>query len=133
MDAALTGRAVALTLPWPPAALSPNARTHYMVKARAVRGYRQDAFVMACATRVESQDWRALSAPVALLVTFYAPDRRARDTDNLIASLKPAIDGIVQSGLLVADDTEALRWEEPLFVLGGKPGRVEVRLREVGE
>ena len=126
-----SARTVTLSLPWPPASLSPNARVHWALKARAVKGYRQDAFVTARAYRAGSPDWRALSPPVALLVAFYAPDRRPRDTDNLIASLKAGIDGIVQSGLLVSDDTEALRWEEPIFVLGAKPGKVELRLREV--
>ena len=29
------------TLPWPPKELSPNARLHYMAKARAKKAYRQ--------------------------------------------------------------------------------------------
>ena len=126
------GRSVELTLPWPAQALSPNARVHWRVKAGVVKTARETAFVVTRQYRAVSADWRALTPPVALAVTFYAPDRHARDTDNLIASLKPSIDGIVLAGLLPGGDTtEALRWEEPLFVLGGKPGKVTLRLREI--
>lgn len=124
-------RTVTLTLPWPAAALSPNARVHWAVKAKAAREAKQTAFVVARQYRATSHDWRGLAPPVALLVTFYAPDRKARDTDNLIASLKAGIDGLVQSGLLTGDDTTALRWGEPLFVLGAAPGKVTLTLREV--
>ncbi|GAI20459.1 unnamed protein product, partial [marine sediment metagenome] len=41
-------------------------------------------------------------------LTFIFPQQRRRDRDNLLASFKPGLDGIVDSGLLLDDDAEHL-------------------------
>ena len=38
-----------------------------------------------------------IATPVKFSITFYCPDRRRRDIDNLLASLKPSLDGIAQA------------------------------------
>jgi crossover junction endodeoxyribonuclease RusA len=91
---------VTFTLPLPPRSLSPNARQHYMAKARDTKEYR---------TRAKVEGWKipASNRPgwteaIATTVVF-APNRRRRDRDNLLASLKSAFDGLVDAGIL-ADD-----------------------------
>jgi crossover junction endodeoxyribonuclease RusA len=92
---------VTFTLPLPPRELSPNARVHWAKKAKATRDYRYDAKV---------EGWRVVPASqrpgwteaIATTVVF-APNRRRRDRDNLLASLKSAFDGLVDAGIL-ADD-----------------------------
>jgi Holliday junction resolvase RusA-like endonuclease len=41
-------------------------------------------------------------------VTFVVPDKRRRDLDNLVSSVKPQMDGIVDAGILRDDSLEVL-------------------------
>lgn len=83
-----------LTLPWPPRALSPNIRhAHWSVLARAKRLYRT-----ACALTARQQGASQLTAPeAAISLTFVPPDRRHRDLDNCIASMKAGLDGLADA------------------------------------
>jgi len=61
-----------------------------------------------------------LVPPYKLTLTIYPPDKRRRDTDNVIAALKASLDGVA-AGLGVDDAlfrNYAVWWEEP--VRGGK-------------
>lgn len=91
-----------LTLPWPLAALSPNTRhSHWSQLARAKARYRA-----ACAMTASSQGARPIKATeLAVSLVFVPPDRRARDLDNLIASMKSGLDGLAD--VLCIDDS---RW-----------------------
>lgn len=77
-------------LAWPPAALNPNARVHFMALAAAKKAYRQD-----CAWQAKSQGAKQIAAEaLKLRITFVPPDRRHRDLDNMLASIKSGLDGI---------------------------------------
>lgn len=91
-----------LTLPWPPRALNPNTRhAHWSKLATAKRRYRA-----ACAIAARSQGVGATQAKeIAVSLVFVPPDRRARDLDNLIASMKAGLDGLAD--VLELDDS---RW-----------------------
>ena len=87
-------------LPWPTSDLSPNARGHWAIKARAKKAYRT-----ACAAQARSQGLtRSASERVHLKITFVPPNRRARDLDNLLASLKSGLDGLCD--VLGVDDAK---------------------------
>lgn len=114
-----------ISLPWPSAKLSPNARLHW----RAKIGPKQDAKRIAAWTTIAApgfaalrDDLRASTGPVPVTITFFPPDRRHRDDDNMIASFKAARDGIADA--LCVDD----RRFRPTYAFGdpAKPGRVEV-------
>lgn len=81
-----------LVLPWPPKILSPNARPHWAVKARAVKAYRAGCYLLAKGFPVTFG-----AGDIPLTVTFCPPDARRRDRDNLIASMKAGMDGIAQA------------------------------------
>ena len=84
---------IAITAP-----LNMNARDHWAVKASKVRTIRESVAWMCRASRVpaSSHVWVTL---------YYVPKvQRRRDADNLVATLKPACDGIVDAGV-VEDDT----------------------------
>lgn len=100
-----------ITLPWPPRQLSPNARhAHWSTLARAKRRYRST-----CAVLAHFQGARTIDAPeLSVSLTFCPPDRRARDMDNCIASLKSGLDGLAD--ILGVDDS---RWT--LVVSMGEP------------
>lgn len=84
-----------LTLTWPNRALHPNARTHWRAKAQHVRAARNDAYVIARAA-----GWHMLQLPdgrLHLWMDFFPPDRRHRDDDGLLASMKAARDGLADA------------------------------------
>jgi len=83
-----------VTLPWPPKDLSPNARRHYMAHARAKKKYREACRILALAAGV-----KALAGAERLHVelTFYPPDRRPRDQDNMLAAMKSGLDGLADA------------------------------------
>lgn len=84
----------------PDADLSPNARTHHMVRARKIRQLRQ---FVGWSARVDAPA-RPIEGPVAMTVTIGWPKRRpGMDLDNATSCLKGPIDGIVDAGFLVDD------------------------------
>lgn len=87
-----------VVLPWPPKALSPNARTHWRAKAPVTAAYKRAcrALAMEAGLRVP-EDVDSDSQRLHLWLEFYPPDRRARDDDNMIASFKAGRDGIAQA------------------------------------
>lgn len=111
-----------LVLLWPDKALSPNARVHWAKKAKAAKCYRNHAFV--------NCRMKKLSAPETIgklhvWIDFYPPDKRRRDSDNLLASIKNALDGIAEA--LGVDDSRFVchPWIKDQV---GKDGAVRVRI-----
>ena len=87
-------------LPWPTKYLSPNASGYWAVKARAKKAYRT-----LCAWQAKSQGLTRLDAErLHLKITFVPPNRRARDLDNMLASLKSGLDGLCD--VLGVDDSK---------------------------
>lgn len=113
--------ALHLTLPWPPADLSPNARGHWSKLARAKKAYRA-----ACAWTAKEQGARKVEADaLAVRITFVPPDRRARDTDNMLASIKAGLDGLAD--VLGVDDS---RWTLTIARADEVGGMVRVEVRD---
>lgn len=81
---------IELVLPWPPRDLSPNARIHWRKKAPITKAYKEACWALAKQSGITVPD----SPRIALWLTFYPPDRRARDDDNIIASFKAGRDGL---------------------------------------
>ena len=105
--------AVSLDLPWPPADLNPNRARglHWGARREASAVYRRECFVVAHQAilgRIRHSHNLPLPAPVSATVTFWMPDRRRRDLDNLLAAMKPAWDGLVDAGLLADDNADQL-------------------------
>lgn len=79
-------------LPWPPKEVHPNFRTKkHMVKAKATKLYRSLSAWEAKAWGVKPA---APDSGISVEYVFVPPDKRRRDWDGLIASLKAAQDGI---------------------------------------
>ncbi len=92
-----------IELPWPPKALSPNARVHWAQLARARKQYRMLAFVLACKAGVLGGQVKGVGR-LKVALTFYPPVMRHRDKDNLLASMKAALDGLADA--LLVDDRQ---------------------------
>lgn len=90
-----------ITLPWMDKRLSPNARLHWRAKV----GPKQAAKIAAGWLAHDAAKGfhgalgalRANDEPIPMTITFYPPDKRHRDDDNMIASFKAARDGIADA------------------------------------
>lgn len=81
-----------LYLPWPPSALSPNARVHWAVLSRHKNKLRQAAKVeTTLQKRGQTLD---VDAELHMTLIFVRPNKRSYDRDNLVARAKAAIDGM---------------------------------------
>lgn len=81
----------AVTLPWPDPKLSPNAREDRRAIAGIRKAQKDTAFWLA---KNSGLSFPHLSEGFHVRVTFHPPDRRRRDLDNMLASVKSALDGI---------------------------------------
>ena len=93
--------AVTVTLSLPPPELRSNwrSRSHWP-KTRATKKHRREAHVLTLlALGGQKPMWKDATAAVS----FFFADRGYRDKINLNMSLKAAIDGIVDAGLLLDD------------------------------
>lgn len=110
-----------ITLPWPSADLSPNARKHYMRHSSAKKRAKRDGFFAAKASKV----YPAPDGRISIELHFWPPVERRRDEDNLIARMKAPLDGIAAA--LGVDDSR-FKIREVHIHRAQAPGRVEVRL-----
>lgn len=110
-----------IVLAWPDKVLSPNARAHYHAKAKVAKAYREAAyermmgFIIADAHGENDERWN----PQHLSITFYPPDKRKRDLDNMLSSIKAGLDGIADA-LGVNDERFALTIRKGDPVKGGQ-------------
>lgn len=105
--------------------LSLNGRQHHMVKARAVAQVRKDVQVLARAAKIPALDRISVEL-------HYAPrDSRRRDALNLVATLKPCEDGIVDAGVVPDDTAEFVVPTMPVIdPPTGTQGRLYLLIRE---
>jgi Holliday junction resolvase RusA-like endonuclease len=119
---------VKITLPWPSAKLNPNQSKgrHWGATTALRKGARSDAFALT----YQAMSVRQFLCPgpvgtVPLTITFVQPDKRARDRDNLLAALKPSLDGMADA--LGVNDSQF----EPITIrreYGARPGCVVVEV-----
>lgn len=119
-----------ITLPWPDPKLNPNQSkgTHWSVAVALRRKARADAYWITREALVQEAAQKHVPMPVggtlALDITFVLPSKQQRDLDNLLAALKPSLDGVADC--LGVNDTRF----EPITIRrqygGSKPGSVVV-------
>ena len=80
-------------LPWPPKELSPNANLHWAKKAKYKKAYRHTCWVLTLESKVKV----STDGKIPITVTFYPPDKRHRDADNMVASIKAGLDGVADA------------------------------------
>jgi crossover junction endodeoxyribonuclease RusA len=91
--------------------LSPNKRLHHMAFYHAKNIAKEESHL-----RVLEQGRPRVPMPQAhITITWVAKDKRRRDIDNLFASMKPYIDGLVAASVIADDSadhvTYSLRYE----------------------
>jgi crossover junction endodeoxyribonuclease RusA len=98
VTASPTGTTHRMTLPWTRPPLTANQRLHWAQRHRATTEVRQTVGWLARATAIPA------GAHATVTLTWAPGDRRRRDADNLVPTLKAACDGLVDAGV-VPDDT----------------------------
>ncbi|MGK9222045.1 MULTISPECIES: hypothetical protein [unclassified Microbacterium] len=83
---------------WAKAPLSMNYRMHHHVKAKITADLRAQAAARAASFPA--------SRHVEVQLTWVVTDKRRRDEENIVATLKPLCDGLVDAGV-VPDDVPA--------------------------
>lgn len=79
-------------LPWPPSVLSPNGSVgHWTKRSLPKAQYRRQ-----CAWVAKKYNLKLDPVNIPISIVFYPPDKRRRDLDNLLASIKGGIDGICE-------------------------------------
>ncbi len=118
-----------IVFPWPDLGkLSPNSRIHWAPRARAKKSARENAYLL-----TKKAGWHRIAWPkgrLAVWIDFYAPDRRRRDVDNLLASCKAVLDGIADA--MGVDDRRFVPYPF-LHDEARKPGEVRIRITEIPE
>lgn len=120
----LSGKSYVFELPWPSPKLSPNSREHWSKVARLKRAYR--ARCRAIGVSVGLGYLKGSENAVSVHLTFFPPDAKRRDMDNMLASMKAGLDGLADA--MGVDDSKwriAMEVAEP-----EKGGLVLVEVRE---
>jgi crossover junction endodeoxyribonuclease RusA len=102
-----------LELPWPAKELSPNFRGHWSTVAKAKKAYRLKCSQIGLAHGLHLANKKPTSVKVHLI--FCQPDHRARDWDNMLASMKSGLDGLADA--MGVDDS---KWR-PTFDVADDP------------
>ncbi len=122
---------VTVSLPIPDRCLSPNARSHWAIRSKAAKRQHAVAF---CETAevlhdltihggtISRRDFRS-AATLGVRCRWLFRDRRRRDADNLLASMKHAFDGIAKA--IEVDDRIFVHWPAVVGYDRERP-RVEV-------
>lgn len=84
-----------LILPWPTKNLSPNSRAHWAKKAKEKKAARETARLLAIQAGWHLEEWP--EGKLAVWIDGFPPDKRHRDTDNFLSSLKASLDGVADA------------------------------------
>ncbi len=90
-----------------------NARRHWRAIAADNRTWKANVLIVALDRKHSWEQahglrWRPLRL-CTLNVIFYVGTKRARDWDNLISTIKPEIDALVEAGIIVDDSNEVIQ------------------------
>ncbi len=124
---ALMPDVLTVTVSTPARLLSPNARAHWAVRAKATKRARVEAWA-ACQVAMHEAGVKGGWTAATCAVHWFARDSRRRDRDNCLASLKATFDGLVDGGLL--KDDSALTHLPLVLLVDTRNPRVELQLRE---
>ena len=110
----------------PDRALNPNKRLHHMQLYRAKRQAKDEAMALVYEHGRPGTPYEAAH----ITITWVAKDKRRRDPDNLFASMKPYIDGLVEAGLI--EDDSAMHVSYTLKYERGDADNTILGIEEIG-
>lgn len=111
-----------IELPYTRPPLTLNQKMHWAVKAKLTRQVRSTVCSLARQARIGQHE------QVDVVLEYTPRDSRRRDRDNLVATLKPCLDGLVDAGLVPDDSPQFLSWSAPV-ICPPDPSAPGLRLR----
>lgn len=105
-----------------PLTLNEQRRQHWAVKRREIAQLRGDALLLFRSLRIPRHQ------QVSVHLTYFPPDRRTRDADNLVATLKPVCDALKDAGVVSDDSPEFMVKYMPIICSPDGDPRVIVRV-----
>ena len=90
----------------PDRALNPNKRLHHMALYQATLLAKEEMYL--CVLKQGRP--RAALPKAHITITWVAKDKRRRDKDNLFASMKAYIDGLVFAGVIIDDSADCVSY-----------------------
>lgn len=114
-----------LTLPFPTEPAGQNARKHWSKRFKETKSSRT-ATAMEVQRAANGRQWPAAT----MVIRLFFPSRRRTDVLNVIESIKPDVDGIVDAKLIPDDDWTHLRPTIDPPVLDRDNPRIELELEE---
>ncbi|WP_234944468.1 RusA family crossover junction endodeoxyribonuclease [Corynebacterium ulcerans] len=103
---------IKLPYPSPPLSMNQGGQTPgaRMAKAKKIKAIRETVASLAATAHI------ATSNRFSRIQLHYVPrDNRRRDTDNLVSTLKPICDGLVEYGLVQDDTPQFMEKPEPII------------------
>ena len=119
---------ITINLPWPDKVLSPNARTHWATKARAVKVARKYGHCVTLAAGMNANTFKGYDGVLHLWIDYYAKTRNYPDSDNCLSASKAYLDGIADA--LGVNDR---RFRPHPLVKVETGGKVVIRITRDGE
>lgn len=119
----MTAPGMTLRLPWERPPLTSNARLHHHAKAKLTREIRQTTYLLAMSLKLRPVDGQAV-----VTTTWFVPDNRKRDTGAVTPTTKAMIDGLVDAGILAADDWKTVTEERYRIELDRSDPRIEITI-----
>lgn len=101
-----------IDLPWTAPPLNLNQRGHWQTRARKIREVRDAACILVKASPL------GRSGPlgkVRVTLNYIPRDRRVRDVENPVSTLKACCDGLVDAGLVRDDRPEFMEKSMPVI------------------
>ena len=86
-----------IELPYPDKVLSPNSRCHWSKKALAAKKARSNAFYIALRAGLNKSTFSDYDHRLHFWIDIYAKTKNYPDADNMLSSLKSALDGIADA------------------------------------
>ncbi len=96
-----------IRLPWPAPPITANQRNHWRKQAALVKAVRTSIHTHISLGQFTGVPWPVMAGHVTVELHYWPRDKRRRDADNLVPTLKSACDGLVDAGV-VRDDTPDL-------------------------
>ena len=119
-----------IKLPLPPkdkkgrSILSPNTPSHWAAKARAKKIYREQANI--AVLLMLDGNYPPLYEQGRLIFHWYHRTGHRMDVDNIMATMKSAIDGLVDGGIFT--DDRYLTYGDPVQYTDKENPRIEVEI-----
>ena len=79
-----------VTFPWPPKELSPNYRGHWAPVYKRRKEYKEDCWILCKQAKLTKPE----GDRILVAMKFFPPNNQRRDQDNMVASMKYALDGL---------------------------------------